>query len=129
MGVGGEAAVEGEEADVGAVAAEEVQELEDGVGGGLATDAGVGAQEQATVGILGESDGEADQGAIAGAGPVFPEGFVVAPVGQGGEVEVGGIGHETALGPDAGQRAEQALVHGAGDAVGIRGQPRSWAGR
>ena len=80
---------------------------------------GVGAvalarmQEQAAVGILGESDGEADQGAT-GAGPVFPEG-VVAPVGQ-------GAGSTTALGPDA-PRAEQALVHGAGDAVGIRGQP------
>ena len=94
VGVGGEAAVEGEEADRGAMAAEEVQELEDGVGGGLAADAGVGAQEQAGIGILGKGGGEADKGFIASAGPVFLEGFVVTPVGQGREVEVGGVGDE-----------------------------------
>ena len=75
VGVGGEAGVEGEEADRGAMAAEEVQELEDGVGGGLAADAGVGAQEQAGIGILGEGGGEAGKSAIAGAGPVPLEGF------------------------------------------------------
>ena len=123
QGVGGEVAVECEEADRGAIAAEEVQELEDGVGGRLAADVGVGAQEQAGVGILGEGGGEADKSAIASAGPVLLQGFVVAPVERGGEVEVGGVGYEAAPGPDAGQGAEQALFHGARDAVGIGAQP------
>ena len=123
MGVGREAAVEGEEADGGTVAAEEVEALEDGVGRRLAADAGIGTQQEAAVGVLGEGGGEADQGPMAGAGPVFLQGLVVDPMRQGGEVEVGGVGDEAALGPQAGQSPQQALVHGAGDAVGVGGHP------
>ena len=54
---------------------------------------------------------------------MFFEGLIVAPVGQGGEVEVGGIGDEGAGGEDAGELGEQALVHGAGGAVGVGGEP------
>ena len=54
---------------------------------------------------------------------MFFEGLIVAPVGQGGAVEVGGVGDEGACGEDAGELGEQALVHGAGGAVGVGGEP------
>ena len=47
VGVGGEAAVEGEVAHCRAVAAEEVEEFEDGAVGGFPAGAGVGPQVQA----------------------------------------------------------------------------------
>ncbi len=67
---------------------------------------------------MGEGGGEAGEGAAAGGAPVLFEGRIVAPMGQGGEVEVGGIGDEGAFGEDAGELGEQALVHVAGGAVG-----------
>ncbi len=121
-GVGGETAVEDKVADGRAVAAEEVEELEGGAGAGLVADAaGVGLQEQAGVRVLGEGGGDADEGAAAGAGPMLLQGGVIAPVGQGGEIEVGGVAGEALGGPDGGEGPEQALVHGARGAIGIRG--------
>ena len=122
-GVGGEAAVEDEEAELEAAGMGEVEELEDGGRAGLAADGGVGTEQEAGVGILGEGGGEAGEGATAGGGPVFFESRIVAPMGQGGEVKVGGVGDEGARGEDAGELGEQALVHGAGGAVGVGGEP------
>ena len=47
----------------------------------------------------------------------------VAPVGQGGEVEVGGVADKVAGGPDAVQSGQRALVHGTSGAVGVGGEP------
>ena len=123
VGVGGEAAVEGEAAHRGAVAAEEVEEFEDGTVGGFPVGAGVGPQDQAGVGILGEGDREADERASAVAGPVLLQGGVVPPVGDRGEIQVRGIGCQPAFAPDTGEGGQQALVHGADHAVGIGGEP------
>ena len=64
-GVGGEAAIEDEEAELEAAGRGEVEELEDGCGAGLAADGGVGAEQEAGVGILGEGGGEAGEAAAA----------------------------------------------------------------
>ncbi len=105
------------------MAAGAVEELESGAVTGCSADAaGVGLQQQAGVGILGEGGGDADEGATASAGPMLLQGGVGAPVGQGGEIEVGGVAGEALGGPDGGEGAEQALVHGAGGAIGIRGK-------
>ena len=51
------------------------------------------------------------------------QGGVVPPVGDGGEIQVRGLGCQAALAPDAGEGSQQALVHGADHAVGIGGEP------
>ena len=101
----------------------EVEELEDGFGTGRAPDGGIGTEQEAGVGILGEGGGEAGEGAAAGGGPVVLEGLIVPPVRQGGEVEIGGVGDQGACREDAGELSEQGLVHGAGGAVGVGGEP------
>ena len=84
VGVGGEAAVEGEVAHCRAVAAEEVEELEDGAVGGFPAGAGVGPQVQAGVGILGEAG---QQAVVHGADRSV--GIGGEPSGLGQDVEAG----------------------------------------
>ena len=104
------------------MAARKGEEFEGDAVAGFLADPGVGVEQDAGIGILGEGGRDAQQGAAAGAGPVLLQGPVVAPVGQGGEVEVGGVPDESLGGPEGREGAEQALVHGAGGAVGIGGQ-------
>ena len=122
-GVGGEAAVEDQEAQWEAAGVREVEELEHRFRAGRAADGRVGAQQQAGIGILRQGCGKAGQGAAARAGPVFLQGLIVAPVGQGGEVQIGAVRDQLVVREDARQRGQQGLVHGAGGAVGVGGEP------
>ena len=124
MGVGGEAAVEDEVAQRSAVVLGEVEELDHPVVGAGAAHAGVGAQQQTAVGLLGQGRRDADHGLPPGAAPVLLQGVVVAPVRQRGEVQVGRVAEQLVLGGHARHAAQQAPVHGAGGAVGIGGEPR-----